>query len=261
MNATSAVILAAGRGSRLGEITRDQPKCLTPLAGRPLLEWQLAALRAAGVERIAIVTGYLAERLQPFGSTLFHNARWADTNMVASLVCAAEWLEAGTTVVSYSDIVYGPAVVRKLMAARDDVAISYDRSWLSLWQLRFDDPLRDAETFRADQEGRLLAIGERPQTLDQVQGQFMGLIRFTPAGWQRACSAWQAGQPAQRDRLDMTGLLRRMLERGERIGAVPVDGGWCEVDSIEDLRHYETALAASRPWSHDWREPGERHVT
>jgi choline kinase len=253
MSPASGIILAAGRGSRLGEITRDKPKCLTPLAGRPLLEWQLAALRSAGIERIAIVTGYRAELLQPFGTTLFHNPRWAETNMVASAACASDWLETGTTILSYSDIVYGPTVVRRLLAAQDDVVITYDRCWLPLWQLRFDDPLRDAETFRAD-HGRLLAIGERPQTLDQVQGQYMGLIRFTPAGWQRARTAWQAEPPERRDRLDMTGLLRRMLERGERIGTVAIDGGWWEVDSGEDLQRYEQALAGDRPWSHDWRE-------
>lgn len=260
MNPTSAIILAAGRGSRLGEITRDQPKCLTPLAGRPLLEWQLAALRAAGIDRIALVTGYRAELLRSFGTVRFHNPRWADTNMVASLACAAEWLQAGTTIVSYSDIVYGRAVVRKLLAAQDDVAITYDRSWRPLWQLRFADPLRDAETFREDQ-GRLLAIGERPQMLDQVQGQYMGLIRFTSTGWQRARSVWQSEAPESSDRLDMTGLLRRMLDRGERIGAVPVDGGWCEVDSAEDLQRYEAVLAAPQRWTHDWREPGSRDGT
>lgn len=258
MTATSAIILAAGRGSRLGEITRDKPKCLTPLAGRPLLEWQLEALRAAGIERIAIVTGYRADLLQSFAATCFHNPRWADTNMVASLACAAEWLEAGTTIVSYSDIVYGPDIVRRLLAAQDDVTITYDRCWLPLWQLRFDDPLRDAETFLQEQ-GRLRAIGERPQSLDQVQGQYMGLIRFTPAGWRRAVTAWQEQPPELRDRLDMTSLLRLMLDRDERVGALAIEGGWCEVDSVEDLACYERALAAARPWTHDWRQVGGPH--
>lgn len=258
MTATGAIILAAGRGSRLGEITRDRPKCLTPLAGRPLLEWQLKALRTAGIERIAIVTGYRSELLQSFAATCFHNPRWADTNMVASLACAAEWLEAGTTIVSYSDIVYGPDIVRRLLAAQDEVTITYDRSWLPLWQLRFEDPLRDAETFREEQ-GRLLAIGERPRTLGEVQGQYMGLIRFTPPGWRRAFAAWQEQPPERRDRLDMTSLLRLMLARDERVGALAIDGGWCEVDSAEDLKRYERALTAARPWTHDWRAAGGPH--
>ena len=55
---TRAVILSAGKGSRLYPHTEDKPKCLLPLAGRTLLEWQLDALYAAGVEEMTIVTGF-----------------------------------------------------------------------------------------------------------------------------------------------------------------------------------------------------------
>src|SRR6185503_13206340 len=52
-----AIILAAGRGSRMGQLTAEIPKCLVQLGGKPLLEWQTGALRAAGIDRIAVVTG------------------------------------------------------------------------------------------------------------------------------------------------------------------------------------------------------------
>ena len=54
----SAIILAAGRGSRMKELTEEKPKCLVELAGKPLLHWQLSALRAAQHERILVVRGY-----------------------------------------------------------------------------------------------------------------------------------------------------------------------------------------------------------
>ncbi len=257
MKTTRALILAAGRGSRLGELTRDRPKCLTMLAGRTLLEWQIAALRGAGIEEIAIVTGYRAGQLEGRGATTIHNPRWAETNMVASAVCATQWMAAGDTVVSYSDIVYAAPVVRRLIGSPDDIALAFDRAWRALWSLRFADPLSDAETFR-EAGGRLTAIGARPESLDDVQGQYMGLLRFRPAGWERVLAAWNAEPADRRDRLDMTGLLQRMLGAGERIGTVAVDGGWCEVDSAEDLRRYEHALGGPVTWDHDWREPGGR---
>ena len=58
-----AILLAAGRGSRMGSLTQDMPKCLTPLHGKPLLEWQLKALREAGCNSIGMVRGYRAEWL------------------------------------------------------------------------------------------------------------------------------------------------------------------------------------------------------
>ena len=96
-----ALILAAGRGSRLRELTDDRPKCLVSLAGRPLLRWQHDALCAAGAKDVLVVRGYLAERLVPEAAGLpsgafatVDNPRWAQCNMLASLLCAAPWLDA-----------------------------------------------------------------------------------------------------------------------------------------------------------------------
>jgi len=57
-----AIILAAGRGSRMKNLTDERPKCLVELRGNPLLDWQLAALLEAGIDRIAIDTGYRQNR-------------------------------------------------------------------------------------------------------------------------------------------------------------------------------------------------------
>ena len=64
-----AVILAAGRGSRMGGRTEAKPKCLSVLAGKTLLDWQLEALRAAGIGDIGIVRGYLGETVARPGIT------------------------------------------------------------------------------------------------------------------------------------------------------------------------------------------------
>ena len=57
------LILAAGRGSRMGPLGDDRPKCMVELNGRPLLDRQIAALRRGGVEEVGIVRGYRAEIL------------------------------------------------------------------------------------------------------------------------------------------------------------------------------------------------------
>ncbi|PYK48280.1 MAG: nucleotidyl transferase, partial [Verrucomicrobia bacterium] len=58
-----ALILAAGRGSRMGDLGDDRPKCLIELQGRPLIERQITALRRSGVEEIGVVRGYRAEMI------------------------------------------------------------------------------------------------------------------------------------------------------------------------------------------------------
>lgn len=247
------LILAAGRGSRMGEQTRSLPKCLTPLCGKSLLEWQLAALKAGGVEPVAVVTGYESSVLEPYFTTTFHNSEWSHTNMVASLMCASPWLKKGPCLVSYSDIVYRSNHVRALTESPGELAITYDRRWLDLWSLRLEEPLSDAETFRLDEQGRLLSFGEKAHGLEQIQGQYMGLLKITPTGleWMEE---WLRPRPDLLARLDLTGFLRKLLEAGYPIEVVPVEAGWCEVDSLSDRDRYEAALAGPGGFSHDWRE-------
>ena len=253
-----AIILAAGRGSRMGVRTNDSPKCLTVLAGQTLLQWQIDALTAAGIDRMAVVTGYLADKIEAPEAGRFHNPRWQTTNMVMSLACASDWLEEDDCVVSYSDIVYRPDAVRRLRRARGDIALTYDRHWLALWSERFEDPLDDAETFRTDAAGRLVEIGRRASCVDDIKGQYMGLLKFTPTGWRQVERTLDALSPADRDRLDMTALLGRLIEAGVAVDTVAVDGGWCEVDTEADLARYAARIAAQPrgdgQWSHDWRE-------
>lgn len=240
-----ALILAAGRGSRMGPLGDVRPKCLVELDGRPLLDRQLAALARGGAEEIGIVRGYRKEMLERPGLAAFDNPRWAETNMVMSLVCAAEWLRTGPVIVSYADIFYRGELIRALAAAPGSLVISYDRRWRELWTRRFADPLSDAETFRIDSAGRLLEIGGKTRRIEDIQGQYMGLLKFTPPAWAAIERLLGTLEPAVRDRLDMTGLIRRLLAAGEiPVDTCPTDGGWGEIDQADDVALYESLLAA-----------------
>ena len=226
----------------MGSLAEARPKCLIELGGRPLLEWQVAALSASGVTEIAIVTGWQKELLERRASATFHNPRWAETSMVASLACAAPWLEQTRCIVSYSDIFYSTGIVSALVAAESDIAITYDPDWLALWSRRFPDPLSDAETFRADASGFVTEIGARATSVDQIKGQYMGLLSFTPAGWTTVTAYLGTLAPAAIDRLDMTSLLSGLIGRRVPVRAVPINGRWGEVDTPSDLAIYTDDL-------------------
>lgn len=234
-----AVILAAGRGSRMGGLTDDKPKCLVEVRGKALLDWQVQALREAGIEEIGIVTGYRRHLLIDRGLREFHNPRWAETNMVRSLEAAQEWLEMDTCIVSYSDIYYDTSAVRSLIDCDAQLAVTYDPKWLSLWTQRFGDPLRDAETFRLSSGGCLIEIGQKPRTVDEVEGQYMGLLRFTPEGWAHAVRLRRSLADDGFDSMHMTGMLQMLIERESlAISAVAYSGEWGEFDSPTDLDQF-----------------------
>ncbi len=240
-----ALVLAAGRGSRLEQLGADRPKCLVELGGRALFERQVAALRRGGATEIGVVRGYRAQMLEFPGIRTFTNARWAETNMVASLAVAEEWLSAGPVLVSYGDIFYGAALVSRLREAPGELLVAYDPAWRTLWERRFADPLADAETFRVDAHGRLLEIGGKTTHIEDIQGQYMGLLKFTAPAWSAVQRLRGQLDAAARDRLDMTSMLRRLLAAGGvRIGTVRNEAAWGEVDSAADVALYERLLAA-----------------
>jgi choline kinase len=239
-----AVILAAGRGSRLGQLGDDRPKCFVKLKGKALIERQIAALRRGGVDEIGVVRGYRAEMIDLPGLTCFDNERWAETNMVMSLAAAAPWLRLGPVIVSYADIFYRNELVGGLAGAPGKLVVTYDQAWRSLWTRRFADPLADAETFRIDAAGQLLEIGGKTTQIEDIQGQYMGLLKFTPTAWSAVEALLGTLDAPVRDRLDMTGLLRRLLaEKKIPIDTFATDGEWGEIDNPEDVALYEKMVS------------------
>jgi choline kinase len=159
--------------------------------------------------------------------------------MVTSLACAGGWLAEDTCIVSYSDIFYGDEAVKSLIDVQAALAITYDPNWLSLWTRRFENPLTDAETFALNQDGTLADIGKTPVSTSEVQGQYMGLLRFTPSGWREFFTIYCELPQAERNSIDMTRMLSKVIQRGEiAISSLPYTGDWGEVDSLEDLEEY-----------------------
>lgn len=234
------LILGAGEGTRLRPYTLDRPKCMVEVEGRSLLDRQLDVIRGAGVESIILVGGHRAEWLDRPDVTLRLNPRYAETNMVWSLFCAEEDLS-GEVVVAYGDIVYSPRILQAVMSSNADIAVAIDLEWESYWRARNEDPLADAETLRLTEDGRILELGQKPLSLSQIQGQYMGLMKFSPRGMEtlkRKFHSARAGGAIRGKSVEkayMTDMLQSLIDDGEDLHAVQVLGGWVEVDTVEDL--------------------------
>ena len=243
-----AIILAAGRGSRINEYSSKHPKCLIKIRNKTLLDWQIKALNDSGISKIAIVTGYKKEFFNNMELKRFENRDWDKTNMVQSLYCARDWLLKEKCIVSYSDIFYLSSAIKLLMNDISDLSITYDSNWLDLWSLRFKDPLSDAETFRLDKNNNLLEIGKRSKSVKDIEGQYMGLLSFTPYSWRLIEKMLFKMPKSIIDKIHMTDLLQHIIDKKIlSIKALAYKDVWGEVDSINDLIASETNLK-NRNW-------------
>ena len=237
---TRAILLAAGQGSRLRPHTNDKPKCMVPYKGRPLIEHQIDALRRNGVYDIHLIGGYLYESLAPLGLPIYVNTDYASTNMVSTLFSASELLQ-GDVLICYTDIVYQDHLIDSLLKSDKEISVLYDLQWREQWEARMSDPLSDAETFRISPDKRILELGQPPKSLEEIEGQYIGLIKLSAEGSERICRFDENLDPNSLyeertfQQMYMTTLLQLMINEGHHAFGIPVRGGWLEFDQPSDL--------------------------
>ena len=231
------IILAAGRGSRMEHLTADRPKCMLKVGGKHIIDWQIEAMKCLKeIDEISVVSGYLSDQLQRPGVKRFHNSEWNTTNMVTSLMEAEEWLSRDECIVSYSDIIYEYHILEELAESTSPISITYDVNWEDLWTRRFSNPLSDAETFKIDTNSKFVTeIGSSPKGLTEIQGQYMGLMKFKPTGWASFRECFNSLSIERRKSIHMTDMLQTLIDKGNSIKGVAIYSRWAEIDSESDL--------------------------
>jgi choline kinase len=241
------LILPADSAGVVGELDGSLPARLVPLAGRLLIERQIAALRGGGVTDIGVVRSYRGETINDSHVTYFENDHRGQTATAMSLVAAAAWLRAGPVIVSYADVFYPRDLVHRLGSVRGSLVVAYDRQWRDVWARRFGDDLSKMETFRRGTSGNLLEIGGTTANIDEVEGRYIGLLKFTPTAWQAVEAVLTGLETPTREQLDVKGLLQRLLAaKLIAIGTVGTDGHCGEVTSPGDATMYEAMIAAGQ---------------
>jgi choline kinase len=230
----TAVILAAGIGSRMGTHTLDRPKCLLEVApGATLLGLQLDRLFETGrVDRAVVVTGYRSDLVEDFvrrhrgdrDVTVAYNPFFDISNNLHSLWLARHHLDKGGLIVNGDDL-FHPALLREALAARGDVVVTINRK-------HSYDP-DDMKVLVDDR--RLLRIG-KDLALDAAHGEAIGVIRVSPRG------ATQLGDAL--DRMVRGGdrnvfylrAVQHLIDQGVPVHTADITPiPWAELDEPRDL--------------------------
>lgn len=258
---SKAIIVAAGRGKRLGNETDEIPKCMVKVAGRSILHWQLRALEAAGVDDVVIVRGYRGDCISAPGHDVrfVENPEWAQNNILASLLYAAAEMDTGFFF-SYSDIVFAPAVATQLRdetsADGPPAALVVDRRWEDAYVGRTLHPVSEAELAKVVETpaGKAVSrVGKQAVPREEAIGEFIGLARFSAEG---AVALKQVWDRALRDGLEkpfgraltlrnayLSDALNAMADASVRLAPVFIDGTWREIDTQQDLASAERSVS------------------
>jgi len=237
-----ALIMAAGRGSRLGGLAEDRPKSLIDLGGITPLELQLEVLIARGVSRAVLVTGYRRELLQEaaerqaagrIGLEFIFNPFWSVTNVLGSAWFARDRLR-DDFVYAHADTVFDPTILDDLLATDADIGLPVD--------MRAGEP----EQMKAEVAGgRVLHLSkELPD--ERTAGEFIGIglfrSRIVPGlvdAIEREVADGAIGSYFE------AAINRLIADGGAEAVAVPTRGrAWTEIDFAEDLETARRLLPA-----------------
>jgi len=225
-NGYRAIILAAGRSKRLGQLTGALPKCLLSLGGTTILDHQIDNLRCNGISDITIVTGFCEQQIREAcgdSCRYIRNPVFDKTNSIYSL-----WLglqdRPERIVVLNSDVVFHPDILARLLGSphRDALAIS------------FQDGMGEEEMKVRVRQDRIRDIRKdmAPETAD---GENVGLVKFSGEGCRMLCDI-VSGLVDQGTVNAWAPLAFRNLCLQRDLFAVSTGGlPWIEIDFPEDL--------------------------
>jgi choline kinase len=238
------IILAAGQGTRLRPLTDEKPKCMVEYKGKSIIDYIIEAAKETNITNIAIVNGYkkevLEKYLDKYDIKFYTNENYSNTNMVATLFCAKEFLNEDV-IVSYADIIYSEEILQKLIDSPYDFSVVVDKCWRELWSQRMENPLDDAETLKI-KDGYIVELGKKPHGFDEIEAQYIGLFKISKKVIGKVVEYYESlDQNKFYDgksfsNMYMTSFIQNMIENLLSVYSVEITGGWLEIDCIEDLQ-------------------------
>ena len=237
-----ALILAAGRGSRLGKLSDNMPKGMLDFAGKPLIKHQIDAYRAEGINEIIIVRGYQKESICFEGIKYIDNDRYATTNMIESIACARNLLDEDV-IISYSDVLFSRSCLKQLMNNENSIAITVDPNWKEYWIERYSSSEIDIEELNIV-NNKIIRIGQDRDNSVNLDYRYVGINKFTKAGIssfleiydkkKKENTAWSSSGKSFEQGY-FTDILQEMIDNDIILNANYIKNKWFEIDTESDL--------------------------
>jgi choline kinase len=225
------IILAAGKGLRLNGAAGNTPKCLLEIGGVTLIERQIQALKASGIDDLVVVVGFEAERVRCAAGPeirFIENTVYDETNSLYSLWLARDLLFDGFIVMN-SDVLFHPQLLSDLINSRYDDALLVAYSNPKLGQLG------DEEMKIKVRGGCVVDISKSMDPLD-ADGENVGIVKFGPSGAKAVVEHMDA-LIAKGSRRDWAPRAFRNFANERALHAIDTRGyPWIEIDFPEDYR-------------------------
>jgi choline kinase len=235
------ILLAAGKGSRLPQKYRNNPKCQVRILKKSLLEHNINFYKKFKYK--TIVTGFKSKKLNSFinknGFKKYINTDYNKTNMVYSLF-KVKSIKSGNIVVCYGDIIFDKTIFINLKKNYSNTIILLKKNWLKIWKgrMKYNSIKNDAEDVKIS-NNHLLSIGNKI-TNKLPRYQYMGIIKFKKKDFFRLKIFFKK---INNKKIDLTSFLDKAIKlKIIKIKVILTSKYWYEIDNNADIKFTEKNL-------------------
>jgi len=238
----NAIILAAGKGTRLRPETISIPKGMVKLFDKSLLEMQIDVFKKCSINDISIVTGYLADKITFPSINYFKNENFSSTAGNESIFCAKEKLQ-DCTIITYGDLVFEKAVIDQVIDFNGDIGVATEMNWLPTYQNRSQHTLSQADNVLI-KNGKITEMRKNIQKPDSKIGEFAGIVKLSKNGsdillkklneLHKSHNGKFHNAPSLKQSI-IPDMIQELIDSEINVEPIYVSGKWCEIDTPQDL--------------------------
>ncbi len=233
-----ALVLAATRGEELAGLTREKPKTMVEVGGKPILQKLQEQFKRFEITDQVTVRGYQSEQIEAEDMRFIDVDDYEGAGELVSLAAAREELE-GPMVISYGDILFRQYILNNLLLESGDVVLAVDAAFREKEGDDYRDLVKASRPYRLEYTEDPVELKKIDPGLSasEADGEWIGLLKTSAAGTralQNVLEELEAGPADFRD-LRFKDLINHLVESGVTVDVLYVTGHWVDVDSLEDL--------------------------
>ena len=242
----NAIIIAAGSGKRISNDTKNIPKSMVKVNGKPIIEYQLDVLKKAGINEIYVITGPYSEKFNIKNVKYVKDKEYEKHDILGSLMEAKKIMN-GDTLVLYSDIIFELKIIEKVMNSKEDISIAVDMNWEKNYEWRTEHPKSEAENVEIN-NNNIIRIKKNIENVNNNVGEFLGIIKFTNKGNELFVKKYEElvnmntglfHESPSILKAYVTDMIQELIDSNIKIKPILVSGKWCEIDTMQDLENAE----------------------
>jgi UDP-N-acetylglucosamine diphosphorylase / glucose-1-phosphate thymidylyltransferase / UDP-N-acetylgalactosamine diphosphorylase / glucosamine-1-phosphate N-acetyltransferase / galactosamine-1-phosphate N-acetyltransferase len=230
-NISKAVLLAAGRGTRMRELTAELPKPMIKVRGKPILLHIVEGLQAAGIKNFLIIVGYHGDAVRSYfgdGTCFGLQIKYATqvvqdgTGRVVDL--ARDFVDQSPFILSYGDILVDPGNYKSIVDLADEVE--------AIVSVKQNEDVSKGGAVFVNEQMEVTDIREKSEPGEMASAWYnAGVYAFRPSIFN-----WTSKlQPSPRGEYELTDAVRELAQSGRKVQAVELSGEWADVRDPEIL--------------------------